>query len=426
MRLLSRKSGPWRRRSGFATVPALVAAATSLCAAAGAFGAPAQPAAAAAPSQVEWSSMRGVEISAIPGWGKSFDAERTDRMLALAEGMGFNAVKTWLTSDSYFSDPEAMLTSVARFLELCRRRHLAASFLLFHAGGGSTTPEELGRSVEWISAEEALERSAPLLREIGKVRPGWAVFFPAYVRRYAQGAVVPFWGDPSQIFLQGSITDPPYSQWGEEHWPRYETYVRAVMERFGGDRNVVLWDVMGEPYLVANYPWLFALLDTKYDEDRVTRFLRHFTRYAASFDPAGAMTVGSGGADSARRVEEIVGDVTDVVSVHWFGPDPVEAKAVLETVRQTAAASGKPMLLTEFGNLTLGDSWTDDSRMLGTDEGQLRYYRDLMPVVEELGVGWFAYQLVAGEGAFSNAGLLYPSGLNRPAAIFLRQRLKGP
>ena len=113
-----------------------------------------------------WESIKGVEISSYFGWGPAFDAERMDRDLALAKNLGFNAVKTWLISDAYFEHRDLMLKNVGTFIELCRKQGLYASFLLFHMGGGSTSPEELNREIAWIPAEEALEQCSDLIEAV--------------------------------------------------------------------------------------------------------------------------------------------------------------------------------------------------------------------------------------------------------------------
>ncbi|MBW2062508.1 MAG: cellulase family glycosylhydrolase [Deltaproteobacteria bacterium] len=375
---------------------------------------------------IKWESIKGVEISPGSGWGPEFNVVRLERDLALAKGMGFNAVKTWLVSEAYFEHRELMLKNVRTFIELCKKHGLYASFLLFHMGGGSTHPQELNREVVWIPAEKALKQCSDLIDEVAREsnRPGWPLFFQNYVRRYATGTLIPFWGDPSQLYLQGSTTDPPYSKWDEEDWPKYDEYIKAILTAFGNNENVILWDVMGEPYIIANYPWLFKLLNMKFDEERVTAFLKHFCQLVAGFSPKGAITVGAGGVESVKRVEEVAGEYTTLISVHWFGPEPEQTRQVLTAVKEFGASAGKPVLLTEFGNLTLHDSVLDDSRVLGTDEGQLKYYQDIFPVVEKMEIGWFLYCLITGEGPFANSGLLYPSGLNRPAANYLRDRLK--
>lgn len=376
--------------------------------------------------KIEWDEIRGIELGSSGGWGSDFNEERMERDLILAKNMGFNAVKTWLTSDAYFDYGDEFIEKVRIFIELCSKHGFTASFLLFHTGGGSTPPRALGREIKWITAEEAYAQVEDFIDEIAREfnRPGWKIFFKGYVERYIKGAVIPFWGDPAQFFLQGSTMDPAYSEWGEEFFPKYDRYVTAVMEAFKDNENIILWDIMGEPYLIENYPWLFKLLDMKYDEEVVTTFLEHYCKLVASFKPKGAITVGTGSVAGIQRMEEKCGPYTDVISLHWFGPEPEEASELFQSAKSVASQREKPLLLTEWGNLTLHDSWLDDSRLLGTDEGQLKYYRDLYPVVESMKIGWYAYSLIAGDGPFANAGLLYPSGLNRPAANYLRKQLK--
>ena len=130
----------------------------------------------------------------------TFDLPRIERELQWAAGIGMSLMRVYLHDLLYVQDAAGFLNRMDQYLAAADRNGIKTMFVFF---------DDCWRS------EFAL----------GK-----------------QPDPIPFTHNSGWIQSPGSrVADDP-SQWG-----RLETYVKAVLKRFGDDPRVLLWDLYNEP-----------------------------------------------------------------------------------------------------------------------------------------------------------------------------------
>jgi hypothetical protein len=210
-------------------------------------------------------------------------------------------------------------------------------------------------------------------------------------------------GDEPSIEKAGQkmwVNNPGYSRLGKDNWPKLEKYVRDVAGRYKGDPRILAWDVMNEPEADFNHV-------TRTEREHILRFVRHFCGRVKTIDPTHPITVG-------HAVVEFIPstmDLVDVLSVHSYQAEESWLQNDLSTALGYGKESGKPVLVTEFGNPVAGHSYE-----LGLD------------VIERNRMGFFLWELMIGKIMFNDMqGLFYPDGEVRdlaPVARLLGFRLK--
>ena len=158
---------------------------------------------------------------------------------------------------------------------------------------------------------------------------------------------------------------------------------------------------MNEPYITH--------IGTEVDRTPITEFLTHVHGLARDQAPDVPLSIGEATVAWVAEHEANIGEQLDVVSFHSLG-DAVQMRADIEAAKDLAGS--RPVYLSEWGYFPGGD-----------DAEQLAAYETLLPTVVESGIGWAASHLIAGYGPFANTALLYPSGVMRPAALYVRRLL---
>jgi hypothetical protein len=190
---------------------------------------------------------------------------------------------------------------------------------------------------------------------------------------------------PSGESTEQWVSSPGSDHLGKDFYPAGESYVRALMERFGKDPRVLMWDVMNEP---ESTWYVFTPGGKKVLYD----FVRHFIRYIHSFSPIQPVTMGANGTHN----EEVVNDV-DVLSLHSYTTTPEQFRKDIDKTSADAASVGKPFIVSECA----APGW-------GMDYGWT------MQVLREAKVGYYFWQLIVGADQFREVGgLVYPDGTVR-------------
>jgi hypothetical protein len=129
-------------------------------------------------------------------------------------------------------------------------------------------------------------------------------------------------------------------------WPTLRPYVEAVLERYGEDPRVVVWDLFNEPDS-PNPAW--ARWDPPRKPALVAELLELVFDWAAAIDPVQPLTVGifeataSTHPERVSRVTRTALERSDVISFHSYS-----SEAGLNKTINRLEALGRPLLCTEW------------------------------------------------------------------------------
>lgn len=203
-------------------------------------------------------------------------------------------------------------------------------------------------------------------------------------------------------------TDHRPAAWGDD-----DRHLAGVVPALAGHPALWLWDLKNEPDLDDDRPATRA---------EVRAWLAHVARQVRALDPVTPHTIGWSTAAEAIDSAPVV----DVVSFHHYAPAADLAEA-LPAVLQ--AASGRPVVLSEFGLPTWNSLWPGGH----TEAEQARYYADVLSEVRQANLAgylaWTLHDLAAPppgvippwrRGTETHLGVLRASGEEKPAAALLR------
>lgn len=259
---------------------------------------------------------------------ESFDPGTIDRELGwAAEVVGMNAIRLFLHDLAWLVDPVGFLDRVDQVLELAAGHGIAVMPVLFD---GIWDPDP---------------RPGPQREP----RPG------IHNSTWLQGPGAAVLADRSR-------------------WSSLRPYVEAVLDRFGHDRRVVVWDLFNEP---DSPNFSYARRDPAGKRQLVADLLEQVWDWAVAVDPDQPLTVGvyespDRHPERASRVARTALERSDVVSFHWYGGE--------DSLRQVIAglrSHGRPVVCTEW---------------MGRPRSPVR----LAEVLRDEGVGAFTWGLVDG------------------------------
>jgi hypothetical protein len=220
---------------------------------------------------------------------QTFDAERIDRELGWAEGIGMNTMRVFLHDLLWQQDAEAFKQRIAQFLQISSQHHMRILFVLFDSC--------------WEPEPQLGPQHPPIP---GVHNSGWV-----------QSPGLTALKDPTQE-------------------SRLEAYVKGVVGAFANDDRIIGWDVWNEPSSAIGVG------------DRVQALLPKVFAWARSADPSQPLTTGlfedagwvSG---SPSAIEAIQLDQSDVISFHdYHWPEVFNSK--LSRLVQL----GRPVWCTEY------------------------------------------------------------------------------
>jgi hypothetical protein len=258
-----------------------------------------------------WHARQGVLVGAnyVPAtainelemWqADTFDPARIDLEFGWAADIGMNTMRVFLHDLAYQQDPDGFLRRVDAFLAIAARHRIRPMFVLFD------------------SVWDPLPASGPQRPP----RPG--VHNSGWVQ------------SPGKVALE----DPA-------HWPRLETYVKAVVGRFRDDERVLAWDLWNEVDN-TNDP-AYASLEPKNKGELVLALLPQVFAWARDAGPVQPLTSGlwRGGdwsrLDQLSAIDRVQLALSDVISFHSYEP-PAQLEA---RIRQLQVYK-RPILCTEY------------------------------------------------------------------------------
>ncbi len=221
-------------------------------------------------------------INQIEMWqGQSWDPETIERELGFASSLGMTTVRVYLHDLVFEAERTAFLDRIDEFLTLASRRGIKPLFVFFDDC--------------WNAEAELGPQPAP--------RPS--------------------------VHNSGWVKSPCLSQ---RNWPedfrRLEEYVKAVLERFGEDDRVWMWDLYNEP-------------GNESLGEKTRPLLMRVFEWAWEVRPRQPLTAGDWSKDLPLR--DLLLENSDVISFHNY--EPVEK---LEAHIEELKPLGRPLVCTEW------------------------------------------------------------------------------
>jgi hypothetical protein len=262
----------------------------------------------------------------------TFDPTRIDLELGWAAGIGMNTMRVFLHDRAYQQDPEGFLRRVDQFLAIAQRHRIRPMLVLFDS--------------VWDPFPAVGPQRPP--------RPG------VHNSGWVQG--------PGKVALE----DPT-------HWPRLETYVKAVVGRFKRDARVLAWDLWNEVDNTNDPAYLS--LEPKNKGELVLALLPQVFVWARESAPIQPLTSGlwRGGDWSTltelSAIDRVQLALSDVITFHSYDP-PAQLEA---RIRQLQVYK-RPLICTEY--MARGNGST---------------FQGSLPVLKQHSVGALNWGLVQGK-----------------------------
>ncbi len=141
-------------------------------------------------------------INQIEMWHSStFNPAQIDKELGWAEGMGFTAMRVYLSSLVWQDEPKTFKKNMNKYLEIAAKHNIKTIFVFF---------DDCWREESQIGVQPA--------PQLGEHNSGWVQ-------------------DPCKKFRDNT----------EESMPILEAYVKDVLKSFADDERILLWDLYNEP-----------------------------------------------------------------------------------------------------------------------------------------------------------------------------------
>ncbi len=283
----------------------------------------------------DFSWLRGANY--VPSYARNdvqtwvdYDPVVVDRELGYAARLKLNCVRVFLQAAVYEHDPKRFLESFESFVGLCDKHRIQMMPVIFDSCFGEFPDLRRYREKDWMACP-GQDRLAP------------------------------------------------------EHWPALENYVHDVVGGHKGDRRIVMWDVMNEPYITS--------FNSEADRKAIHTFLGQALEMTRRQHPGQPLTVGWESWELAVDPKQYT-DKVDVIAFHNYTP---ELRQAVRSAQTRAKKLGKPVIINEVvGRPRQGFSL-------------------VMPVLREERIGWCFWELMLGKTQFSREnppyqGLIYPSG----------------
>ncbi len=245
-------------------------------------------------------------INQLEMWqAETFDPVTIQTELTLARGLGMNAVRVYLHDLAFAADPRGFLDRVAKFLHIASSLDLKTLFVLFDDC--------------WLPSPTSGPQPSPVP---GVHNSGWV-----------QSPGIKAATSPSER-------------------PRLARYVRSVLEAFGRDKRVMMWDIYNELgnifLLTLPRPWYikWPLLLAQFP--RFELFLPAtmplcLDAFAWARDAAPEQPLTSSVYFPNPRLNSRLLELSDVITFHNY-QDAESLKRQLKNLRET----GRPLICTEW------------------------------------------------------------------------------
>ena len=224
-------------------------------------------------------------INTIEMWSKdTYDPQQIDKELGWAEELGFNTMRTFLSSVVYRNDPKGMKKRMDDFLTICDRHGIKPMFVFFDDC--------------WNPESSYGKQPDP---KPGVHNSGWV-----------QDPAVSLRADTTALF-------------------RFlEKYVKDIVGTFRGDERILMWDLYNEP---GNEKHL----------DESIPLLKNVFRWAREAGSTQPLTVGVWRND-LKELNRIQLEESDIITYHCYSGSEEEQQNAIDTLK----AYGRPLINTEY------------------------------------------------------------------------------
>ncbi len=229
----------------------------------------------------------------------TFDPNEIDREMALAQGLGFNSMRTFLHDLAWSQDPTGFFHRVDQYLQIASRHGVSTMFVLFDS--------------VWDPHPRAGRQAEPVP---GRHNSRWLQSPGAFALTHAS------------------------------EYPRLERYVKEVVSRYARDRRVLAWDIMNEPdnTNVGSYGKSEPANKIGY----AYRLLVTAFGWVRELDPDQPLTAGVWHNDWSQDsvlfdFEKFQLTASDIITYHCYDP-PSQMAFRISSLRRF----GRPILCTEY------------------------------------------------------------------------------
>lgn len=373
--------------------------------------------------QTKWSDIHGINF--VPTYAentyeiwRNYDHAEVDRELRLAESVGLNSVRLWLNYAAFQEMGPEMLDHVEDALRLSAKYHLRAVMVLFDSCG--VRPRKDAKLMSRREAYDLFQRSPRFSADQKLLMQR---LFGNFIQGIGGPTQVPVGSDsPMTVLLWGNWQPTPGNdRLGPEWYPKLEAYVDAVVGRFKDNPTIMLWDLMNEPEFASEGPLSTTEVITPEMQKTLDAFLQHFHDYMKQHYRNELVCEGWANVANAEKYA----DSADVLTFHVYG-GPEKVKAAIDKAQVFSEHLAKKVVITEtlsdfdFGSPNFG-------KHAPPGHTQLAHYQKVLPVLMNSGMGWMSFGLVSKQKnplSESDLALFSSDGIPRPAALYLRKRLR--
>ena len=182
----------------------------------------------------------------------------------------------------------------------------------------------------------------------------------------------------------------------ELEWQKMREYAVAVLDLLHDEPNILMWDVMNEPYCNDYIRNCTDEIEKERRKDEIVALVRRMCKIVRELDPDGVLTVGHEFISHCPTTNDLI----DVISFHDYLTTRAEIEAVYEEAEKQSRETGKPIINTETGCV-----------------GRTNPYDVELEICQKHKVGWYLFCLVT-EGFWGDIhGIIYPDGTVRDPSI---------
>ena len=226
-------------------------------------------------------------INTIEMWSAdTYDPEQIDKELGWAEELGFNTMRTFLSSVVFKNDPDGMVQRMDNFLSICDKHGIKPMFVIF---------DDCWNPESWYGKQPDPKP--------GVHNSGWV-----------QDPSVSLRADTTALFSE------------------LEKYVKGIVTAFRGDDRLLMWDVYNEPG------------NEKHGNESIP-LLKNTFRWAREAGSTQPLTAGVW-KDGLKELNKIQLEESDVITYHCYNGDPEVQQHTIDTLK--TYAKGGPLINTEY------------------------------------------------------------------------------
>ena len=246
--------------------------------------------------------LPGNAINSIEMWQAStFDPETIEDELELAEWLGFNTLRVYLHDRVWRHDSKRYCHRIDKFLRICQKHGIRPMFVFF----------------------DDCHFSEPKIGDQPDPIPG--VHNSGWKQSPGERLVL--------AFADGSISDQERAS--------LKGFVQGVLQRFGDDDRILMWDLYNEP-------------GRRQLKNRSIPLLKATWRWAWEVRPSQPLTACVHGA-VGKKIQEINRRNSDIITFHNYGPLK-RVKAIVANLRE-ARGQDAPFICTEYMARTKGSTF---------------------------------------------------------------------